>query len=167
MYSFAFLWSVLQISVRSICFITSVSSPIYLLLSLWMTCLSVRVGYWRLPQSVCKNQYVIEDIVVFFGLPCIGAQILRTKMAFWIFFIDEYICPSQTVLINYGRKSILLDIKMLIPTCLLGLFAFYLFLKPFTLYHLSMMLRCVSWMHQREVPFFASILKVCVFLLEI
>lgn len=47
------------------------------------------------------------------------------------FSYDEYeVCPSPTLLIDFGLKYILLDIKLATLACFLGSFAWKIFFNP-------------------------------------
>ena len=60
-------------------------------------------------------------------------------------------CPSLSLLINFGWKSILLDIRMAAPVCFLVQFAWKTFFQPFTLkWCLCLLQRYVSCMEQNE-----------------
>ena len=52
----------------------------------------------------------------------LGAQMLRIEIRLGRFSFDEYEV-SFPYLINFGLKSILLDIRMATPVCFLGPFA--------------------------------------------
>jgi hypothetical protein len=57
-----------------------------------------------------------------------GAQMFRIDMSsWWIFNLVSMKCPSPSLLINFGSKSILLDIRMATPACFLGPFVWKLF----------------------------------------
>lgn len=76
-------------------------------------------------------------------------------------------CSSLYLLINFGLKSILLDIKMVTQACFLGpfpwniIFPFFLILS----WCLSLMLGVFLWFSSRMDHVFPSILFVSVFLL--
>lgn len=56
-------------------------------------------------------------------VPSVEAKVLRTDMLCWIFLWISMECLSVSLLISFGGKPTLLDIKMDTPICLLGLLA--------------------------------------------
>ena len=70
---------------------------------------------------------------------------------------------SLSLLISFGLKSILPDIKMATLAWFLGPFARNVFFHCFTL---SLMLRCVSWMQQKDgSSFHIYFVSLCLFIL--
>ena len=78
-------------------------------------------------------------------------------------------CPSQSLLIDFSLKSVLLDIRMATPPCFLGPFAWKTFSQPFTLSRcLSLWLRCVSCKQQNVGScFHIQSLSLCLFIGEL
>jgi uncharacterized membrane protein len=93
---------------------------------------------------------------------------LRCRLGrFFLWWVWSVLPPS--LLINFGLKSILLDITMVIPPCFLGLFAWKIFFHPFTLrQYLSLLVRCVSCMQQNDRSSFRTqSVSLCLFIGEL
>ena len=78
-------------------------------------------------------------------------------------------CPYLSVLIDFSLRSILLDIRIAKPDCLLGPFDWNIFSQPFTLRrYLSLRLRCVSCMHKKDgFCFCIQSVSLCLFIGEL
>jgi hypothetical protein len=63
-----------------------------------------------------------------------GVEIFRFEMSFcWTCSLMSIKCPSSFLLINFGWRAILLDIRMAIPAFFSDPFAWKTFFQPFIL----------------------------------
>ena len=74
-------------------------------------------------------------------------------------------CPSSSILITFGWKSIKFNIRMATPACFLGSFAWKIVFQPFTLrWCLSLSLMYASCMQQNAVScFHIHSVSLCIF----
>jgi hypothetical protein len=101
------------------------------------------------------------------GCPCIwGIDIQNWDANLVDFPLMCMKCPSLSCLINFGSKSVLLDIRMAIASCFLGPITWKKISSPLLWGHVylwcwGVFLVCPRMMN----PVFTSILLICVFLL--
>ena len=113
-------------------------SLILCLIFAWMFCQLVIVGCWNVPLLMCVVQCAIQALAMFLlqmWVPlCLGERCseLRYHLHKFLPFMSMK-CPFLSLLITFGWKSILLDIKMTTPTCFLGLFTWKTFFPVFYL----------------------------------
>lgn len=141
----------------------------------WITCLLVRKVCWSLSLALCwrsicdfRCHYApFMKLVFFFHLM---QNCLKWSHALAVFFSFMSIyCSSLSLLIHFDLKSILSDIKTVIPACFLDLLAWSTFFQPFTLRkYLSLRVVCISVRH-KKVAFSALIqyVNLCLFIWEL
>lgn len=93
---------------------TSFSASIFLF-SFCMDYPSVsRVKFWNHPPSLCEGQHVILAVAVFLCDLCVLVFVHRCLEWFsWIRSLTSMPCPSLVLLIHFGLKYTLSDIKYL------------------------------------------------------
>ena len=124
--SFVFGWNILQISVILIYFITSVRS----IISIFSFCLSI--GKNEVLKTPSINVGGLMCDLSFTDVSFTNVTVLK-RSSWWIFHLVSMKCPFPSLLINFGWKSTLLDIKIAIPACFLDPFAWKTISQPFTL----------------------------------
>ena len=178
--SFCFRIKCLQVSVKSICFTTSVSFFTMSLFSFCFQDLSIdESGVLKSPTiTVCSAMCVLSftkislmnvDALAF------GAQILRIESSSWkILPLMSVKCPPYPQLhppcpsffMTLGWSSILFDTSMATPSCFQGPCVLKIVLQPFTRKQcLSLRLRYVSWTQENVVSCLCIQSAMCVFLL--
>jgi hypothetical protein len=94
-----------------------------------LKCLTIIVYGTMCALSFTKVSLMNVDALAF------GAQIFRNERSYWkILPLMNMKYPSLSFLITFGWKSILFDIRMAIPACYLGPFAWKIVFQPFTLW---------------------------------
>ena len=115
---------------------------------------------------MCWGEYVV--LLSFSHVSfAFGAYVLRIEKSCWyIFPLMSMKCPSPSLLITFGRKFILFDIRMTTPACFLELFSWKTFVQLVSLSvclcYWDVFLVCTRMMD----PVYISSLLAYVFLLE-
>ena len=164
--SFVLGWKVLYMSAKSIWFITSINFTVSLFSFGFNNLFIGESGVLKYPSVIVWGSMYVLCFSKHFFL-WMWEYMFRTKtFSWWIFPLMNMKCPSLSCLITFGWKSILLDIKLVSPTCFLEPFSW----KPFyslilwgsvSLCYWSVFLVCSKMLDQ----FFVSCLLAYIFLL--
>ena len=98
----------------------------------------MRLGCWNLPLLLCEMQCVLWALVKFLLLMWVLLHLehryseLRVNLGRF-FPLTSIRCPSLSFLMTFGWKSILFDIRIATPACVLGPFAWKIVFQPFIL----------------------------------
>lgn len=117
-----------------------------------MTYLSVRAGHWSHLLLLCLCQSVVLDLAMFLFIE-LDNPMFRVVVFFCLeFSFNEHYLHPYLFPATFALKSGFSDIRVVTPTCCFLLFVWNTLFCSFTFTYvcLSLVVRCISWIKQKE-----------------